>query len=95
MLERDIEKKIVRYCHDQGLLAYKFTSPAHRGVPDRLIIGRGKTFFMEIKRKGNRPTSLQTREIERINQRGIKATWCDSYEDAVKLINEHFGTDVI
>jgi hypothetical protein len=41
MTEAGIERRVVKYCNDHKLLTYKFTSPAHRGVPDRIIIGGG------------------------------------------------------
>jgi hypothetical protein len=94
ILERDLEAKVVRYAHDLGLLAYKFTSPAHRGVPDRLIVGRGRVLFLELKRKGCVPTALQARELERINQRGVAAGWADDFETAQRMINDTFTQEI-
>ena len=60
MLEKEIEKKIVNYAKSKNFLAYKFTSPSNRSVPDRLFISpTGNIFFIEFKRKGKIPTKLQ------------------------------------
>jgi hypothetical protein len=90
MLESTIEQKVRAYCHERGLLCYKFTSPAHRGVPDRLIISDSKCLFLELKAPGKKPTALQLREIARLNAKGVTATWCDSYERATQIIDETF-----
>jgi len=93
MKESELERKVVSHCHQLGLLSYKFTSPSSRGVPDRIVIGRGRVLFLELKRPGNRPTPLQEREIRRINEHGgrfVSAGWADSYADCVKLLSEFF-----
>jgi hypothetical protein len=95
MIEAEIERRVVKYCNDHKLLTYKFTSPAHRGVPDRIIIGGGKVLFLELKQKGKKPTPLQLWEIGRINTHAscdtVVAKWAAGWEDAVKTIQETFG----
>ena len=94
MRESEIERKVVRYCESRGLITYKFTSPASRGVPDRIIIGHEAVLFLELKQKGKKPTPLQMREIGRINARGggfnVAAEWADSFENAVTHIDQMF-----
>lgn len=86
-LEKSLEAKITSYAKKQGALAYKFTSPAHRGVPDRLFIYRGKVLFLEIKAKGKKPTELQKHELEKLVEAGVAATWVDNLEDAKQEID--------
>ena len=94
--ESEIEAKIVRHCHSRSLICYKFSSPAHRGVPDRLIMGPGgKAMFMEVKAPGKKPTALQAREIARLNALGILAVWVDNYQAAVERIDDHFAEDLV
>ena len=89
MLERELEKKFTTYCNQCGFLCYKFTSPNKKGVPDRLIVGEDNNVaFLELKRKGQKPTKLQIREIEKLQKRGILADWCDNLEDAKTFINQ-------
>lgn len=91
-LERDIEKSVVVHCHKRGLLTYKFTSPAHRGVPDRIILGGNKVMFLELKRAGQTPTALQEREMRRIGEHGGHAIWRDSASTAIEAIDQYFFT---
>ncbi len=86
MLEKQIEAKVVRYCKRRGLYCRKFTSPAHRGAPDRIICGSGKVLFLELKRPGNVPTALQDYEMATLRKHGMASLWVDNYEDAVKVI---------
>lgn len=70
-MERDIEAYLVRKVKERGGVAYKFTSPAHRGVADRVVCLPGQTWFVEVKAPGGRLTALQTlfgREMERLGQ---------------------------
>jgi len=68
MKESDIERKVAAYCKKNGLLTYKFVSPSSRGVPDRIIMGRDRILFLELKQPNKKPTALQEHEINRINQ---------------------------
>ena len=70
-MEKDIEAYLVRKVKERGGAAYKFTSPAHRGVADRVVCLPGQTWFVELKAPGGRLTALQTlfgREMERLEQ---------------------------
>ena len=90
MLERDIEKRVKEYARSKGFLAYKFTSPAHIGVPDGLLISPvGFVIFMEFKQTGKKPTAMQQREIDRINQHGVLALVVDSVEQGKGLIDAY------
>ena len=78
MLEKQIEKSVCEYAKSRGLLHYKFTSPAHLGVPDRLfILPSGKIFFIEFKAPGKKPTPSQVREIGRLENYGCHVWVCD------------------
>ena len=90
MLERDIEKRVKDYARSKGWLAYKFTSPGHIGVPDGLFISPvGFVIFMEFKQTGKKPTAMQQREIDRINQHGVMALVVDSVEQGKTIIDQY------
>lgn len=89
-LEKHIEAKVVRYCKARGLYCRKFTSPAHRGAPDRIIIGKGKVMFLELKRPGNTPTALQHHELTTLCSYGVIALWTDCFEQAKRMIDNVF-----
>ena len=90
MSEAKLESQVVRLCRKLGFLTYKFSSPSQRGVPDRIIMGWGRVFFLELKKAGCKPTALQKRELKRINQVGIPADWVDNFTDAELIIRRHF-----
>jgi len=90
MSESKLESQIVTLCSKLGLLTYKFSSPSQRGVPDRVIMGRGRVLFLELKNAGCKPTGLQERELERITKAGISAGWADNYKDADLMIRHKF-----
>lgn len=47
-------------------IAYKFTSPGRRAVPDRICVVPGHCFFVECKATGKDLTESQTRERDRL-----------------------------
>ena len=50
MLERDIERYLVRRAIEQGGKAYKWVSPGHVGVADRIVLlPGGVVWFVELK----------------------------------------------
>ncbi|NBS70130.1 VRR-NUC domain-containing protein [bacterium] len=60
MKEATIEKYFVAQVKALGGMAYKFTSPAHRGVADRVVcLPDGSTWFVELKAPGGRLSELQ------------------------------------
>lgn len=72
MLEKEIEKAVCAYAKEKGFLHYKFTSPGHLGVPDRIFFGDwGRVFLIEFKREGGTPTASQSREACRLTALGI------------------------
>jgi hypothetical protein len=88
-LEKDIEKRVCDYAKSLGMLVYKFTSPSRRSVPDRMFITRiGTVFFVEFKRKGEKPTAAQNVEIEKIRKTCIKVFVIDDVPSGKKVISE-------
>jgi hypothetical protein len=91
MNEKQLESKVVEYCKKHGLYCRKFSSPAHRGVPDRIIVGNGQVMFLELKSPGEKPTQLQLRELDLIRAAGALALWADSWELAQLEITYAFN----
>lgn len=82
--ERDVERALVRRVEAAGGLAWKFTSPGRRGVPDRVVMLPGRApEFVELKRKGQRPRPEQVRQHERLRAAGA----------AVHVIDDEAGID--
>ena len=75
MKESTIETHLVTQVKALGGMAYKFTSPAHRGVADRVVcLPDGQTWFVELKAPGGRLSELQkifAEDMARMNQRYV------------------------
>lgn len=58
--ESKIETYLIKRAKKEGFFQCKFTSPGTDGVPDRMLIGYGYTFFIETKKSENEnPRRLQ------------------------------------
>ena len=71
MLEKEIEDYFVWSVEMAGGKTWKFTSPAQRGVSDRIVcMPDGKVYFVELKKKGGNLSELQKifgAEMKRLN----------------------------
>lgn len=72
MREAEIENYFKWAVERQNGKTYKFTSPSHRGVADRIAcMPSGKTYFVELKTKGGRLSELQkifAADMAKLNQ---------------------------
>jgi hypothetical protein len=88
MLERDIEKYLIKKVALLGGKAYKFSSPSNRSVPDRLCcLPQGKIKFVECKATNKKPTPLQVKVIEYLRSLGHEVFVVDSKSKVDILIN--------
>lgn len=79
MLEKQIEESVCQYAREAGMLVYKFTSPNRAAVPDRLLITpKGTSWFIEMKRSGQKPTPQQQREHDRLRGHNVMVFVVDS-----------------
>jgi len=92
VLERQIEAYLVKRIKALGGMAYKFTSPAHKGVSDRIVcLPNGQTWFVELKTEGGRLSPLQkvfASDMARMNQKYV-CLW--NKEQIDDFIN-HYGS---
>lgn len=89
MLEREIERYLVKRVEALGGKAYKFVSPGRAGVADRIVcLANGEIWFVEIKTEGGRLSALQkvfAEDMIRMNQRYL-VVW------SKEQIDESFGS---
>ncbi len=77
--EEVIEKHLVNEVKKAGGIAYKFTSPGRRGVPDRIVLlPNGKIIFVECKSPSEKPRPDQLREHARLFALGFNVVVLDS-----------------
>jgi len=92
MLEKQIEDKVCQYARSKNILAYKFTSPARMGVPDRMFVAPlGRVFFIEFKREGGRVTPAQEREHTRLIAHGCEVHVVDNVLDGYEVVDRYAG----
>ncbi len=86
------ESTVESYFRKQAIahdyLCYKFVSPANDGVPDRVLVGKGKTLFVELKAPGEKTRKLQEGVIERMRNHGALVFVIDSKDKVDELFNE-------
>lgn len=83
MLERDVERALVRRVKALGGLCDKFVSPGRRSCPDRIVtLPGGVIIFCELKSPGKKPTKLQARDHERRRALGCDVRVIDTVEQA-------------
>jgi len=92
--EEDIEQKLVRIVKAMGGLCYKFSSPGHRAVPDRLCIFTVKVrdkctpvhFYVECKAPKKSLTTAQAKECLKLSNFGCFVYVVKSYDDIISFI---------
>ena len=90
MRESQIESELMRAVARAGGLSRKWSSPAHRGVPDRIVLLGGYVIGVELKAPGKRPTRQQEAEHQRLRDHGLPVYVVASVED-VALLVERFS----
>ena len=69
MLEKQIEAHLVKRVREIGGIAYKFVSPAHRGVADRIVVlPGGGVIFVELKTSTGKLTPLQEQFAKQMSE---------------------------
>ena len=87
-LERVIERYLQRKAKAAGILCWKFVSPGHAGVPDRVLMARGRTVWVELKRPGGKPRPLQLARHQEMRDAGQDVRVIDNQKDCLALIEE-------
>ena len=86
--ESDLERRVCQEAKALGMLVYKFTSPGHRAVPDRMFITRaGRVGFIEFKARGRYPTRLQEVEIQRLKAQNVEVIWSSDLDECIGFLN--------
>ena len=87
MLEKDIEKALVKKVKALGGLCIKFTSPSMMGIPDRIVLlPKGKLGFVELKRPGGKARPIQVKRIKDLKKLGFKVFILDEKENIDEII---------
>lgn len=89
MLEKEIEKALVKEVKALGGLCIKFTSPSMDGLPDRMVFLQNSKFaFVELKAKGKKPRPLQLKRMADFKKLGFRSYVIDDKEQIGGVIDE-------
>lgn len=82
--EAKIEQKLKQKIQASGGICWKLVSPGTLGVPDRLIIRKGKVYFVELKAPGAKPRASQRTRAKQLRRVGAHV-YCISNTEQVEL----------
>ena len=88
--EGTVEDYFIQRAADYGCMCLKFTSPSTTGVPDRILIGHGKTVFVELKAPGEEPRPRQVVVIGEMRDHGAVVEVVDSKPGVDALLKKLF-----
>lgn len=86
--EAYVEQYLVKGCNKLKYLCYKFTSPGHNGVPDRIVICPAGTFFVELKAPNEEPRKLQKAIMAKMIEAGALVRVIDTREGVDAFLDE-------
>lgn len=86
--ECDIEQYFRDECRKHGFLCLKFVSPSRNGVPDRVVVTRAATVFVELKKPGGSLRRIQRAMHSKLRRHGAGVYVVDSRPSADQLIAE-------
>ena len=87
-LEKEIERRLGEELKAMGCLFYKFVSPGNQGVPDRIIVTPcGRVAFVELKTDHGHLTSIQLRQIKRLEKHGATVFVLYGEEHMARLLS--------
>lgn len=74
---------------DRGAFVVKLHGGAMQraGLPDLVVIYRGRTYWFEVKQPGGRPTPLQAATIDAIRAAGGAAYVVTSVAEALRIVD--------
>ena len=84
--EREIERHLADCVKMRGGISFKFISPGAIGVPDRIVLLRGKIAFVELKTMTGRVSPMQKYQHQRIEEHGFPVYVLRSFEEVDDLL---------
>ena len=86
--EGKFESDYLKYCRIRGIACKKLILASEASWPDRTLLYKGKIMFMELKRKGEKPTHLQLYTLKALTDQGFYAVWSSDLDDAMFLTEQ-------
>lgn len=91
MTEKQVENRLLKGIRAMGGECFKWVSPGNNGVPDRIIMLTGKSWYVELKKpKGGKVSKVQEWRSRQFLKLGFEIIRLWTYEDVdmfLALIN--------
>lgn len=88
--ESQIERHLFNEIRKLNGIAYKFTSPGHAGVPDRIVLlPNGTTIYVELKKETGKLSAIQIETIKSLQKNNIEVYVLyskDEVDDFIKFV---------
>lgn len=95
MVEKDVEKYLVREVKENGGLCFKFVSPGNPGVPDRIVLTPdGRSIYVELKTDTGRLAKIQKWQRGEMEKRGADVRVLYGLDEVKEFLREVFGDGV-
>lgn len=91
VLESTVERRVVKYAKSADMLVFKLNNAASSGWMDRMFLWNQRAFFIEFKRKGEKPRKLQDFRIATLLSRGYNVYVVDNIQEGENVINYERG----
>lgn len=90
MIEKEVESYLKKKVEStKKCCIFKFVSPGHAGVPDRIILCEGgKIYFVELKRPRAKPRPLQRYMFSIFEKYGFPVFVIDSKSSVDRFVKE-------
>ena len=76
MTEQQIQSKLIKKLESEGFYVLKLSVTNKPGIPDLIAIPKNSDVkFIEVKRPGHKPRTLQVYRIKELQNHGVSATW--------------------
>lgn len=82
LLELDVEGYLINQTNKKGGLCLKWANSGTKGVPDRIVIHEGKSYFVELKKPKGTRSPHQIRMARLFLDRGMTIHLIHSKEEA-------------
>lgn len=93
MLEKEIEKALIKRVKELEGICLKLTSPSMDGLPDRMVfLSDAKFAFIELKAPGKKPRPLQIKRMDDFKKLGFKCFDIDDKNQIGGVIDEILST---
>lgn len=83
-----IEDYLKNKAKENNSICWKFTSPGQRGVPDRIVVHKGITYFVELKSETGELSEQQKLKIKILKDHGAPVYVLNSKQAVDKFYQE-------